>query len=75
MATKVAVTQIFAALKKQSTVSYFSYNFDFCLKLQTIAEINKNVQNILQKVSPVKIVSGKLVRAGLYQTSIQLLFY
>ena len=75
MATKVAVTQIFAALKKQSTVSYFGYNFDFCLKLQTIAEINKNVQNILQKVSPVKIVSGKLVRAGLYQTSIQLPFY
>ena len=75
MATKVVATQTFAALKKHSTVSYFSYNFNFCLKLQTIAEINKNVQNILQKVSPVKTVSGKLVRAGLYQASIQLLFY
>ena len=75
MAIKVVVTQIFAALKKHSTVSYFSYNFDFCLKLQTIPKINKNVLNILQKVSPVKIVSGKLVRAGLYQTSIQLPFY
>ena len=75
MTTKVVATKIFAALRKHSTVSYFSYNFDFCLKLQTIAEINKNVLNILQKVSPVKIVSGKLVRVGLYQTSIQPLFY
>ena len=75
MATKVVVTQIFAALKKHSTVSYFSYNFDFCLKLQTILEVNKNVLNILQNVSPVKIVSGKLLKAALYQTSIQLLFY
>ena len=75
MATNVVVTQIFAALKKHSTVSYFSYNFDFCLKLQAIPKINKNVLNILQKVSLVKIVSGKLVRAGLYQTSIQLPFY
>ena len=75
MTTKVVATKIFAALRKHSTVSYFSYNFDFCLKLQTIAEINKNVLNILQKVSPVKIVSGKLVRAGSYQTSIKLLLY
>ena len=75
MATNVVVTQIFAALKKHSTVSYFSYNFDFCLKLQTILKKKKNVLNILQNVSPVKIVSGKLVKAGLHQTSIQLLFY
>lgn len=44
----------FVALKKHSTVSYFSLNFDFRLKLQMIPEIKKNILNILQKVSQVK---------------------
>ena len=40
-ATKVVVTWIFAVLKTHSTVSYFSLNFGFCLKLQTIPDIKK----------------------------------
>ena len=38
-ATKVVVTWIFAVLKTHSTISYFSLNFGFCLKLQTILDI------------------------------------